>query len=231
MWLDQEPRVLYDPAVGCGNSGYGSCGSLFYHRPRNQSGKRDNRDNFCVGRRHIVCFNEQDADHAAHRRPSDSLRCCVTRLNHDYTFTDLDQGVTYYGWAVATKQGAESDVIGTASITTINPEDWWEPGVNLVYRKALNNSKSAIHIKSISGFTGGNLVARSAVVDYFGINFISFEYNSTWFSDLGDLYTRDDLAGNILTGKITDNVVRKRFMDKLALATGSTLNPEFKTWT
>jgi hypothetical protein len=150
-----------------------------------------------------------------------------------YTFTDLEQGETYYGWAVATKQGGESDVIGTASLTTMNPEAWWEAGVNLVYRKALNNSKAVVQIKSISGFTGGNLVAAAgpAVIDYGGINFIGFDYQSTYFADLIDKYTRDPLGDTYLTGKITDNVVRKRFMDKLELATGSALKPEFKTWT
>jgi len=39
-----------------------------------------------------------------------------------YTFTGLDGGTTYYGWAVATRQGNESDVspMNPAFVTTLN---------------------------------------------------------------------------------------------------------------
>ena len=83
-----------------------------------------------------------------------------------YTFTDLEEGETYYGWAVATKQGAESDVVGTAPLTTKNPEAWWAAGVNINYRTTQYNTNTLnymIQIRNTSGFTRGTITLSDVV--------------------------------------------------------------------
>jgi hypothetical protein len=149
-----------------------------------------------------------------------------------YTFTDLDQGATYYGWAVATKQGAESDVIGTASLT-LDPEAWWAAGVNINYRQ--KSSWNMFQIRNTSGFTGGTISVYDIVFTTNtggsdGNRFPTIQFGKQ-FGSTSLPIDENSFDGWLIVPKFGNNVDRKRVIDFIQEQTGSALKPELKTWT
>jgi hypothetical protein len=154
-----------------------------------------------------------------------------------YTFAEEEEGETYYGWAVATKHGAESDVIGTAPLTTKNPEAWWAAGVNINYRTTQYNTNTLnymIQIRNTSGFIGGSIspfdVVYSQAATGYDVNlFPDLNYLKSWSIQVP--IDSPNISGWNIVSKFGNNANRKKVMDFIKTRTGSESKPEFKTWT
>ncbi len=134
----------------------------------------------------------------------------------------------------AAQAGPLAGRIAALFVPALDPEDWWEAGLNIQYRKTRFDTPgypnfSMFHFKNTSAFSGGNVSAGAHVFGP-GITEGSLTFLFLGGADPSNVDDESVWEGWVKTTKFGNNDDRKRAIEFMEAKGAGTFNPAFKTW-